>query len=86
MTGPSETWNSPSFWLKIRVPTRSAGTRSGVNWIRWKLIPVAPASALTAIVLASPGTPSTRRCPPARSATNIRSSSRSCPTIVFFTS
>jgi hypothetical protein len=22
-TGPSETWNSPSFWLKIRVPTMS---------------------------------------------------------------
>ena len=38
-----------------------------------------------AIVLASPGTPSTSRWPRASSATSIRSSSPSWPTIVFLT-
>src|SRR5690242_5777760 len=44
------------------------------------------ASDLIAIVLASPGTPSTRRCPRASRATNIRSSRPSWPTMVFLTS
>ena len=39
-----------------------------------------------AIVLARPGTPSTRRWPRASSATASRSSSTSCPTMIFLTS
>jgi hypothetical protein len=53
--------------------------------MRWKLPPTAPASALMASVFASPGTPSTSRWPRASSATSIRSSSSSCPTMVFLT-
>src|SRR3954452_19041585 len=70
----------------MRVPTRSAGTRSGVNWIRLKSPPIDCARVLIAIVLARPGTPSTSRCPRARSATTIRSSRWSCPTMTFLTS
>jgi len=47
---------------------------------------MAAASVLIAIVLARPGTPSTRMCPRASSATISRSSSTSCPTITFLTS
>src|SRR4249919_951307 len=47
---------------------------------------MASASVLIAIVLASPGTPSTSRCPRASSATTIRSSRWSCPTMTFLTS
>ena len=39
-TGPSDVVNSPVFWLKMRVPTRSAGTRSGVNWMRLNSPPI----------------------------------------------
>ena len=47
--------------MRERVPTRSAGTRSGVNWMRRKLPRSAAASVLTVSVLARPGTPSTSR-------------------------
>src|SRR6476619_1864344 len=70
----------------MRVPIRSAGTRSGVNWIRLNWPPIDAARVLIAIVLASPGTPSTRRCPRASSATASRSSSTSCPTMIFLNS
>ena len=39
----------------MRVPTRSAGTRSGVNWSRLNDPPSASASVLTVSVLARPG-------------------------------
>src|SRR3972149_3650543 len=70
----------------MRVPIKSAGTRSGVNWMRLNSPPIASASVLMAIVFASPGTPSTRMCPRASSATTNRSNRWSCPTITFFTS
>src|SRR5689334_9631324 len=70
----------------MRVPMRSAGTRSGVNWMRWNSPPIAWARVLIAIVLARPGTPSTSRWPRARRATTIRSSRWSCPTMTFLTS
>src|SRR3989442_1082329 len=70
----------------MRVPTRSAGTRSGVNWIRLKSPVIACATVFTLSVFASPGTPSTSRCPRARSATRIRSSRWSCPTMIFLIS
>src|SRR3954454_24502574 len=70
----------------MRVPTRSAGTRSGVNWTRRKLPPTTWASVFTVSVFASPGTPSSSTWPPARSATSSRSSIASWPTITRFTS
>src|SRR3989344_827012 len=60
-TGASVVLNSPVFWLYMRVPTRSAGTRSGVNWMRLKLPWMVLASVFTVSVLARPGTPSTGR-------------------------
>src|SRR6476620_2722796 len=65
---------------------RSAGTRSGVNWIRLNSPPIDAARVLMAIVLARPGTPSTRRWPRASRATASRSSSTSWPTMTFLTS
>src|SRR6478672_6464953 len=70
----------------MRVPTRSAGTRSGVNWMRLKLPRSVRASVLTVSVLARPGTPSTSKWPWARMATSTRSRKWSCPTTTFFTS
>src|SRR5437870_4753143 len=70
----------------MRVPTRSAGTRSGVNWIRLKSPVIACATVFTLSVFASPGTPSTSRCPRAKSATRMRSSKWSCPTMTFLIS
>src|SRR5215204_2868633 len=70
----------------MRVPTRSAGTRSGVNWTRWNCPPMAAATDFTASVLARPGTPSTRMWPRASRATTSRSRSTSWPTMVRLTS
>src|SRR6478735_5492764 len=85
-TGPSEVENSPVRGLKMRVPTRSAGTRSGVNWIRLKVPRSVCASVLTVNVLASPGTPSTSRWPWASTATMTRSRKWSWPTTTRLTS
>src|ERR1700752_5047237 len=52
----------------------------------WNSPPMAAASHLTESVLASPGTPSTSRCPPESRAIAIRSSSTSWPTMVRLTS
>src|SRR3954451_18666024 len=65
----------------MRVPTRSAGTRSGVNCKRLNEPPSTSATVLTVSVLARPGTPSSRTWPPASSATSTRSSIASWPTI-----
>src|SRR3954470_24399051 len=70
----------------MRVPTRSEGTRSGVNWMRLKEPRMVRASVLTVSVFAKPGTPSTSRWPCARMATSTRSRKWSCPTTTFFTS
>src|SRR3954469_6430453 len=70
----------------MRVPIRSAGTRSGVNWMRRKTPRSVRASVFTVSVLARPGTPSTSRCPCASMATSTRSRKWSWPTTVFFTS
>src|SRR6185312_6418289 len=71
--------NVPSRGCQIRVPTRSAGTRSGVNWMRRKVPPSTVASVRTVSVLARPGTPSRRTWPPVSSATSRRSSIASWP-------
>jgi hypothetical protein len=65
----------------MRVPTRSLGTRSGVNWMRLNVPPRTSATVLTVSVLARPGTPSRRTWPPASSATSTRSSIASWPTM-----
>src|SRR4051794_35051668 len=65
----------------IRVPTRSAGTRSGVNCRRLNEPPRTSETVLTVSVLARPGTPSRSTWPPARRATITRSSIASWPTI-----
>src|SRR6266702_7976872 len=70
----------------MRVPTRSAGTRSGVNWMRLNSPEMACATVFTASVFARPGTPSTSRWPRASSATTMRSSKWSCPTMTFLIS
>src|SRR5882762_6018220 len=68
------------------VPIRSAGSRSGVNWIRAKCRSSTCPRVFTARVLARPGTPSTRRCPRHSRATIMRSMRAFCPTMTFFTS
>src|SRR5919197_2018653 len=65
----------------MRVPTRSEGTRSGVNWTRENVPPSTPAVVLIVRVFASPGTPSIRRWPWASRQTRTRSSIASCPAI-----
>src|SRR5204862_446833 len=70
----------------MRVPTRSDGTRSGVNWSRTNEPPTTVASVSAARVLARPGAPSRRQWPRAIRATNNRSMTRSCPTITRLTS
>src|SRR4051812_16068631 len=85
-TGPSAVVNSPVFWFQMRVPTRSAGTRSGVNWMRRNVPRTVAASVFTVSVFARPGTPSTSRWPPASIETSTRSRKWSWPTTVFFTS
>src|ERR1700730_12491352 len=64
----------------------SAGSRSGVNWTRRNVSASAAATALTARVLASPGTPSTRTWPSVRSPMRRPSISRAWPTMIFPTS
>src|SRR6476646_7969675 len=63
------------------VPIRSAGRRSGVNWIREKLALMIWERVRTARVLARPGTPSSRMWPPVSIPTSRRSTMASCPTI-----
>src|SRR3954454_24688464 len=80
-TGPSSVSNWPVSGRYTRVPTRSAGTRSGVNCTRLNVPPRTEASVFTVSVLASPGTPSSSTWPPASSDTSSRSSIASWPTI-----
>ena len=51
----------------------SDGNRSGVNWMRRKLQPSAAANALTSVVLATPGTPSSSTWPRAISVVRMSS-------------
>src|SRR3989304_2548391 len=47
----------------METPRMSDGSRSEVNWIRWKLTPRDLARAWASVVLPTPGTSSIRRCP-----------------------
>ncbi len=80
-TGPCSVSNVPVSGRNTRVPTRSLGTRSGVNWIRWNVPPSTAAAVLMVSVFASPGTPSISRWPPDSRHTSTRSSIRSWPAI-----
>lgn len=57
-----------------------------MNWIRENVPPTTFAKVSTASVLATPGTPSSNTCPLASKPTRIRSTRRSWPTMMRFTS
>src|SRR5258706_9016177 len=71
----------PSCSSRISVPVMSDGMMSGVNWIRLKSRSRISASVLISSVLASPGTPVIRQCPPVNSAIRPCSTTSSCPTM-----
>src|SRR5579862_1119559 len=84
--GPLVSTNSLVWKLKRLVPSRSPGIRSGVNWMRPNCKPSVAANAWASSVLAVPGTPSSRMCPPASRLVSIRSMAASWPTIALRTS
>ncbi len=78
--GPSRREKTPSFGDNTNVPVMSAGSRSGVNWIRRKLHPSVAANALTSVVFATPGTPSSSTCPLASRQVRMSSGTSRGPT------
>ena len=71
--GPLRVLNSDCRGSYTRVPMRSAGSRSGVNWMRRNVVATASARVRTVIVFARPGTPSISTCPSASRPTSSRS-------------
>ena len=67
-TGPGLNSKSPVFGSSIETPSTSEGSRSLVNWMRWKLPPIERASARASVVFPTPGTSSISRWPRAQSA------------------
>ena len=59
----------------------SAGIKSGVNWMRLNDRFSVSARVRTINVLASPGTPCSRQCPPANMPMSSCSITRFCPTM-----
>src|SRR4051794_34249292 len=58
------------------TPVTSLGSRSGVNWIRRTVASIDAASAFASMVLPTPGTSSSRRCPSAsRTISDVRTTS-----------
>src|SRR5262249_42334558 len=84
-TGPGRNSHSPVAGLYTDVPVTSAGRRSGVHCTRPKCPPIAFASDFASNVLPVPGTPSSSRCPPARSATTASPTTSSAPRIALLT-
>ncbi len=70
----------------MTVPTMSAGSRSGVNWMRWNFMSSVSDRVLTVSVLARPGTPSSRTCPPVSMPIRMRSIMAFWPTMTLATS
>ncbi len=60
----------------------SAGIRSGVNWMRFQSSPKTTPKASTSRVLARPGTPISKPCPPESSVMSDWSITSRCPKIV----
>ena len=79
-TGPSWVTISPEAWFQICEPTMSLGIRSGVHWMRWNEPETAEARVCAAVVLARPGTDSTRTCPSASKHAVSALRRSSCPT------
>ena len=75
--GPHSMSKSSRDGRHTRVPTMSAGTRSGVNCRRVNVPPTTCASVDTVNVLARPGTPSMRQWPRASRQIIARSTMRS---------
>ncbi len=71
-TGPRRNTNFPRSRSHTETPVRSEGSRSGVNWIRWKLQSIERARDFASRVLPTPGTSSTSACPPAISVCTTR--------------
>ena len=65
----------------MSVPVMSEGIRSGVNWTRLNDRSRVSATVCTISVLARPGTPIRRACPPLSTAVRIPSTTSSWPTI-----
>ncbi len=62
-----------------RETETSEGSRSEVNCMRWKVQSSARASACASVVLPTPGTSSTNRCPPAIKVTMARRTASGFP-------
>jgi len=75
----------PVVWSSSRtsVPVMSEGMRSGVNWMRLKDRFRTSATVEMRSVFASPGTPTKRQWPRAKSATSRCSTTSRCPTMRF---
>jgi hypothetical protein len=61
--GPGAKPKLTSRGLKTALPVMSAGSKSGVSWMRLKLHPTLRASVRASIVLPVPGTSSMSKCP-----------------------
>ena len=83
--GPGLNSNSEVFWLKIETPVTSLGSRSGVNWMRRKLLPEDRARLRASMVLPTPGTSSMSTWPWQIRAMTPSSMAWSLPTITCFT-
>ncbi len=70
----------------MTVPTTSAGSRSGVNWMRENSAATVLQMVLTVSVLARPGTPSSSTWPPVSKPMSTRWTISSWPTMTFLTS
>jgi len=64
---------------RISVPVMSDGMRSGVNWMRRKVRSSASPRLMMSRVLARPGTPVMRQCPPAKNDKSTCSTTSSWP-------
>src|SRR5215470_5823274 len=77
----------PLVWkLNRLVPSTSPGIRSGVNWMRPNCRRRPAPNARVISVLAVPGTPSSKMCPPTRRLVSMKSMTSSCPTTALRTS
>src|SRR5215475_7311899 len=69
----------PGLSSSTSVPRMSDGIRSGVNWMRRASMPSTIPIVSTSLVLARPGTPTSRAWPPDRMVIRARSTTRSWP-------
>ena len=84
-TAPGLNSNRATDWSNTLTPVTSEGSRSGVNWMRLMVPPVARASAFASIVLPTPGTSSISRWPPASMTASAALMASSLPSITVAT-